>query len=80
MSDKWVRVSGVTGFGIEDLKEEVQKMFLIYGGPEDLAPGSARQVDCLQNALEEIHGAIQYLDEGWTDDVIALALEQGRNG
>ena len=46
------------------------------GDPEALAPGSARQVDCLERALEGIEAAIDYLYQGWTDDVIVLALEE----
>lgn len=73
--DRWVRVSGATGFGVEDLKKKVQSMYVGRGDPEALAPGSARQVDCLRRALEETETAIGYLEEGWTDEVIALALE-----
>jgi tRNA modification GTPase len=68
-------VSGATRFGVEDLKKKVQSMFAGVGDPEALAPGSARQVDCLERALDEIEAAIEYLNQGWTDDVIALALE-----
>lgn len=74
--DRWVRVSGATGFGIEDLKKEVQSMYASLGDPEALAPGSARQVDCLERALDGIEAAIEYLNQGWTDDVIVLALEE----
>lgn len=74
--DKWVRVSGATGFGIEDLKRKVQAMYAGVGDPEALAPGSARQVDCLERALEGIEAAIDYLYQGWTDDVIVLVLEE----
>lgn len=73
--DSWVYVSGATRFGVEDLKKKVQSMFAGVGDPEALAPGSARQVDCLERALDEIEAAIEYLNQGWTDDVIALALE-----
>ena len=45
-------------------------------GSQALAPGSARQVDCLERALEGIEAAIDYLYQGWTDDVIVLALEE----
>ena len=44
-------------------------------GEIPVSPGSARQVDCLRRALEETETAIGYLEEGWTDEVIALALE-----
>ncbi len=74
--DRWVRASGATGFGIEGLKKKVQSMFASLGDPEALAPGSARQVDCLGRALGEIQRALGYLNQGWTDDVIVLALEE----
>lgn len=72
----WARVSGATGEGIEDLKKKVQAMFTSLGDPEALAPGSARQVDCLKRALGEIDNALAFLQQGWTDDVIVLSLEE----
>ena len=74
--DRWVRVSGVTGFGVEGLKKKVEAMFSAPGDPEALAPGSARQVDCLKRAFLGIEKALSDLQEGWTDDVIVLALEE----
>ncbi|MGI6626983.1 MAG: tRNA uridine-5-carboxymethylaminomethyl(34) synthesis GTPase MnmE [Bacillota bacterium] len=72
----YVRVSSVTGTGIESLKKKVQGMFTSLGDPEVLAPGSARQVDCLERAWGWINEALDNLRQGWTDDVVVLSLEQ----
>lgn len=72
----WVKVSGATGEGVEDLKKKVQAMFMSLGDPDALVPGSARQVDCLERALGEIDNALAYLHQGWTDDVIVISLEE----
>ena len=72
----WVRVSSVTGEGLEELKKRVQYMFTSLGDPEVLAPGSARQVDCLERALNGIRRALDDLSLGWTDDVVVLSLEE----
>lgn len=72
----WVRVSSVTGEGLEELKRRVQYMFTSLGDPEVLAPGSARQVDCLERALNGIRRALDDLSLGWTDDVVVLSLEE----
>ncbi len=76
---RWVKVSGTTGFGTEDLKKKVQRMFVGLGNPEVLAPGSARQVNCLERAYSGITDALEYLNAGWTDEIVVLALEQAAN-
>ena len=62
--------------GLEELKKRVQYMFTSLGDPEVLAPGSARQVDCLERALNGIRRALDDLSLGWTDDVVVLSLEE----
>ena len=51
-------------------------MFTSLGEPGVLAPGSARQVDCLERALNGIRRALDDLSLGWTDDVVVLSLEE----
>lgn len=74
--DKWVKVSSVTGEGIENLKQMVHGMFTSLSDTEAVLPGSARQVDCLERAYQAVKDALYYLDEGWTDDVVVLCIEE----
>ncbi|HON86836.1 MAG TPA: tRNA uridine-5-carboxymethylaminomethyl(34) synthesis GTPase MnmE [Bacillota bacterium] len=76
VGSRWVKVSSVTGEGIEDLKMMVQGMFTSLADPEAILPGSARQVDCLRRSYESVKEALKYMDEGWTDDVIVLCVEE----
>ncbi len=77
LGSRWVKVSSVTKEGIEDLKEMVQGIFTSLADPEAILPGSARQVDCLRRAYGHVNEALEYMAEGWTDDVIVLCVEQG---
>ena len=54
----------------------VQGMFTSLADPEAILPGSARQVDCLRRSYESVKEALKYMDEGWTDDVIVLCVEE----
>ncbi|QUL97848.1 MAG: tRNA uridine-5-carboxymethylaminomethyl(34) synthesis GTPase MnmE [Candidatus Fermentithermobacillus carboniphilus] len=72
----WVRVSGKTGSGVSSLKEKVAGLFTRGGGIDEVLPGSARQVDCLRRAKEALSRVLSDLEQGWTEDVIVLSLEE----
>lgn len=71
----WIRVSALTGEGLEQVKERIAAWFSHGGYPEGAIPGSARQVDCLRRAEEAISIALAHMAEGWTEDVVVLSLE-----
>ena len=72
----WLRVSGVTGQGVERIKERVCSWFAEGGLPESALPGPARQVDCLRRASEAIGTALRDRQGGWTEDVMVMSLEE----
>ena len=74
---KVVKVSSVTGDGLDVLKRTVAGFFESGAGVGDIVPGSARQVDCVRRALDSVSEAMSELEEGWTDDVVALSVERG---
>ena len=57
-------------------KRQVHGMFTSLSDTEAVLPGSARQVDCLERAYQAVKDALYYLDEGWTDDVVVLCIEE----
>ncbi len=72
-----VRVSSLTGEGLEALKKQVTGYFVESGGASEVVPGSARQVECVRRAFSLVSEALTHMEAGWTDDVISLVLEEG---
>lgn len=72
----WVRASSATGEGLEEIKRRVAGMFDSETALQAVVPGSARQVDCLRRATLALDQAVSHLEAGWTDDVIAMFLEE----
>ncbi len=70
-----LRVSTISGMGIEKVKETVIEWFS-PAHPEGAIPGSARQVDCLRRAEAALEQALGRRQEGWTEDVVVLHLEE----
>lgn len=71
-----VRVSCVTGEGLDELKDSVIRWFARGGAAEGAVPGSARQVDCLRRARVSVSHAIAQSKTGWTEDVVVLSVEE----
>jgi tRNA modification GTPase len=71
-----VLASAVTGEGLEEIKKRVVGYFKGGEDPRLLAPGSARQVDCLRRAHSSLSEALERRGEGWTEDVVVLLLEE----
>jgi tRNA modification GTPase len=72
----WLRTSSITGEGLEQVKEQVTGWFSRGGLLEGAVPGSARQVDCLRRAVKAMEQAIGQSEDGWTEDVVVLSLEE----
>lgn len=72
-----IRVSSLTGEGLEALKERVTGYFVENGGVSEVVPGSARQVECVRRASSFVSEALTQMEVGWTDDVTSLAIEEG---
>jgi tRNA modification GTPase len=71
-----VRVSCVTGEGLEQVEEIVAAWFSRGGAVEGAVPGSARQVDCLRRAEGSVSQALAQAGAGWTEDVLVLCVEE----
>ena len=71
-----LRVSSVTGEGVERARQAVAAWFSCGGAAEGAVPGSARQVDCLRRAAESVSRAVEQARGGWTEDVVVLSIEE----
>ncbi len=69
-----IPVSTVTGKGLSQVKGRVLSWFSV-GHPEGALLGSARQIDCLRRAEEALTLVLNARSEGWTEDVVIVALE-----
>ena len=67
--------SAKTGAGLEEIRKRVTGWFSRGGDLDLLAPGSARQVDCLRRAFFAGRSASRHA-EGWTEDVVVMCLEE----
>ncbi|MGI6642876.1 MAG: tRNA uridine-5-carboxymethylaminomethyl(34) synthesis GTPase MnmE [Bacillota bacterium] len=74
--DSWVRVSSLTGEGLQELKDKVLKWFPSREASEAVIPGSARQVECIRRAATCLETALRELAIGWPQDVVAPSLEE----
>lgn len=74
--DSWVRVSALTGEGLQDLKDTVAGWFTRGVSREAVIPGSFRQVQCVRKASEGVSEALMRIDQGWTEDVVTVLLEE----
>ncbi|MGB9669414.1 MAG: tRNA uridine-5-carboxymethylaminomethyl(34) synthesis GTPase MnmE, partial [Anaerolineales bacterium] len=76
--DPLVRVSALTGVGIDDLKENIYD--LVLGGEgrvsEDLLLINSRHKQCLQRAVEALARAKESLVKGLTDEFIAFDIKE----
>lgn len=72
----FLEVSSLTGQGLDELKQAVAGFFVHGSGTTSVVPGSARQVDCVRRALSAVSRALTELEEGWTDDVASLSIEE----
>jgi tRNA modification GTPase len=72
----YVVSSSKTGQGVEEIKARVARMFDGGDGLEVVAPGSARQVDCLRRAEALLGEALSGRSSGWSEDVLVLSVEE----
>ena len=72
----YVMASAKTGAGLEEIRKRVTGWFSRGGDLDLLAPGSARQVDCLRRASSSLGEALSRHAEGWTEDVVVMCLEE----
>lgn len=71
-----LKISALTGEGLELLEEEVERQ--VHGGEvapvDSLIVSNARHKAALEQAVEELEGAVEAVEMGLTDDIIALEL------
>jgi len=69
-----VRVSALTGQGIEDLEQAVLDTALAGHVQADEMPlvSRPRQADALRRALESVRSGLAALQQGWPDDCISI--------
>lgn len=76
--DRTVRISALTGEGIDELKEVTEQLFVSGAIDYNSDPivSSARQAAALTRASESLERAIAALDCGLTQDIAGLDVEQ----
>ena len=76
--DRVVRISALTGEGIDDLKKISEELFVSgeIDYNSDPVVSSARQAAALTRASEALERAINALDNGFTQDIAGLDVEQ----
>ena len=70
-----LRFSSVTGEGLNDLEEEIRKLFPIPQVPAGEILTNARQADAVRRATDSMHAALEALVGGSTPDIILTETE-----
>ncbi|MCR5090710.1 MAG: tRNA uridine-5-carboxymethylaminomethyl(34) synthesis GTPase MnmE [Oscillospiraceae bacterium] len=71
-----VRVSSLTGEGIDELEEIITELFPVPQVPAGEILTNARQADAVRRAVESIRTAQEALDAGMTPDIILTEAEE----
>lgn len=77
--DAVVRVSSVTGEGLDELEAAVADLFPSGGAPSGEILTNTRQEDAVRRALEAIRGAKAALEDGLTPDAVLSDAERAMN-
>ena len=70
-----VRLSSVTGEGLDALEKEIRQLFPLPEVPAGEILTNARHADVSSRALEYLQAALQAMDEGLTPDIVLTETE-----
>lgn len=71
-----LRLSSLSGEGLEQLEEAIAKMFPMPAVPTGEILTNARQVDAVRRAAESVEAALAALEQGRTPDIILTETEE----
>ncbi len=76
ISDDIISISAKTGFGLDELKEKINDMFLFgqISCDEEIYLTNERQLECLRRAYSSLCNVINAIDEGISEDFITIDL------
>ncbi|WMJ82853.1 tRNA uridine-5-carboxymethylaminomethyl(34) synthesis GTPase MnmE [Oscillospiraceae bacterium LTW-04] len=76
LADADVKISALTGEGIENLKKSIKKALGITLTQDSCLIASQRQFDCVLRSEKALSEAIFHLDSGVTLDVVGIMIEE----
>lgn len=72
-----IKISAVTGFGLDDLKEAIANKFPNINVKTELAVANMRHIESLQNALMSLQLACESLEANASEEFVSLDITQG---
>jgi tRNA modification GTPase len=69
-----VRVSALANEGVDELKEEITRLFSVDNRDDDTLVTNMRHIDVLTRAKQALQSALQAIDNGLPDDFVSLDL------
>jgi tRNA modification GTPase len=69
-----VGVSALANEGIDELKEEITRLFSVEDRDDDILVTNIRHIDVLTRAKQALQSALQAIDNGLPDDFVSLDL------
>ena len=70
-----VTVSTATGQGLEELEQEIRRLFPLPQVPAGEILTNARQAEAVSRALESVHAALDAMETGCTPDIVLTESE-----